>query len=199
MLIGLTGNFGSGKTTAAKMFAGLGAYIIDADKVYHALIRRGAPSYKKIVQAFGAGILKKDRTIDRKKLADVVFSNRQKLKLLNQITHRAILKEIKSIAQTKNKNIVIVEGALIVESGFSKELKALIVVKNKPEIMIDRLAKSKKLSREEIQKRLSAQMALRKKIERADFIIDNGGTRTETFSQVKKIWKRIGGYYACHK
>ena len=87
MIIGITGSFGSGKTTVAKMFVRLGAYAIDADKVYHSLIRQGEDCYKKIVSHFGKDILGKTGEIDRKKLGNIVFKEKSKLKLLDNLVH----------------------------------------------------------------------------------------------------------------
>ncbi|OIO34333.1 MAG: dephospho-CoA kinase [Candidatus Omnitrophica bacterium CG1_02_40_15] len=100
MIIGITGSFGSGKTTVAKMFAKLGAYAIDADKIYYSLIRPKKRCYKKIVKYFGKDILTSSGRIDRKKLGNIVFKDRSKLKLLNSITHPDVIKEIKRIVKS---------------------------------------------------------------------------------------------------
>ena len=192
MIIGITGSFGSGKTTVAKMFARLGAYIIDADKVYHSLIRQREGCYKKIVKCFGKDVLDASCRIDRKKLGKIVFKDRTKLKLLNSITHPEIVKEIKRIARSKKSEFIIVDAPLLIESGFYKEVDRIILVANKKEDQVKRIRESAGLPAKETLKRIRMQMPFKKKLAFADFIIDNSGSRLSTLTQVKEIWKQRG-------
>lgn len=191
MIIGITGSFGSGKTTVAKMFAGLGAYLIDADKVYHSLIRPGKDCYKKIVRYFGKGILKRSGQIDRERLGKIVFRDRSKLNLLNDLTHPEVVKEIRKIVRSKKRD-VIVEAPLLIESGFYKEADKVILVSNKREQQVKRMAGKRGLTAEETIKRIRMQMPFKKKEAFADFIIDNSGSKRATLTQVKEIWKQRG-------
>ena len=192
MIIGITGSFGSGKTTVAKMFARLGAYAIDADKVYHSLIRRVEGCHKKIVKCFGKDVLDASGRIDREKLGKIVFKDRTKLKLLNSITHPEIVKEIKRIAKSKKREFIIVDAPLLIESGFYKEVDRVILVANKKEDQIKRIRESAGLPAKETLKRIRMQMPFKKKLAFADFIIDNSGSRLSTLTQVKEIWKQRG-------
>jgi len=192
MIIGITGSFGSGKTTVAKMFGRLGAYAIDADKVYHSLIRPGKSCYKKIAGHFGKDILGRAGQIDRKKLGRVVFKKKSKLKLLNSITHPGVIKEIKDIVKSKRGRVIIIEAPLLVETGFYKEVNKVIVVSNKKEEQIKRIREDRGLSAEETLKRIRMQMPFKKKLAFADFIIDNSGSKTKTLTQVREIWKKQG-------
>ena len=191
MIIGITGSFGSGKTTVAKMFAKLGAYAIDADKVYHSLIRPEKNCYKKIVKYFGKDILTKSGQIDRKKLGNIVFKDKSKLKILNSITHDEVIKGIKRIVKTK-KGKVIIEAPLLIESGFYKEVDKVILVANKEEEQVKRIKEARGLSSKKILKRIRMQMPFKKKLALADFIIDNSGSKRDTLIQVKEIWKQKG-------
>ncbi|OGW71441.1 MAG: dephospho-CoA kinase [Omnitrophica bacterium GWA2_41_15] len=191
MIIGITGSFGSGKTTVAKMFAKLGAYAIDADKVYHSLIRPEKNCYKKIVKYFGKDILAKSGQIDRKKLGNIVFKDKSKLKILNSITHDEVIKGIKRIVKTK-KGKVIIEAPLLIESGFYKEVDKVILVANKEEEQVKRIKEARGLSSKKILKRIRMQMPFKKKLALADFIIDNSGSKRDTLIQVKEIWKQKG-------
>lgn len=191
MIIGVTGSFGSGKTTAAKFFKKLGAYIIDADKVYGALIRPDKKCCKKIVKYFGKTILKKDGRIDRPALGQIVFKEKKKLKLLNKITHPEIIKEIKHNIGSIKSRVIIIDAALLVETLFYKKLDGLIVIKTKESVLVNRLLRDKKLTKEDILRRIRLQAPLKKKLAAADFIIDNSGTKKQTLSQVMKIWKQI--------
>jgi len=192
MIIGITGSFGSGKTFVAKMFARLGAYVIDADKVCHALMRPSGKVYKKIVRHFGNAILKKDRAIDKNKLAEIVFKQRSKLNLLNKLVHPEAIKKISEIIRAKKKRgIVIVDAPLLVESNFYKKMDRLIVVKTDKRLQVQRMVCTGRMSRKEISQRITAQAPLKKKLALADFIIDNSGSKKETNVQVEKIWKTM--------
>lgn len=192
MIIGITGSFGSGKTTVAKMFARLGAYAIDADKVYHSLIRQGKKCYKKIIRHFGKDILAGRGRIDREKLGKIVFKDRPKLKLLNSITHPEITKEIKRIVKLKKGKFIVIDAPLLIESGFYREVDRIILVANKKEDQVKRKRESAGLPAEETLKRIRMQMPFKKKLAFADFIIDNSGSRRNTLTQVKEIWKQRG-------
>ena len=192
MIIGVTGSFGSGKTTVARMLARLGAYVIDADEIYHALMRPSNKVYKKILRHFNNAILKKDRTIDRKKLAGLVFENRSKLNMLNRLVHPEVIKKINAIIRTrKKKGVIIVDAALLVESNFYKEMDRLVVVRTNKGIQVQRMVRARGMARKEILQRITAQAPLKKKLALADFIIDNSGSRNETKAQVEKIWKTM--------
>ena len=193
MIIGITGSFGSGKTTVAKMFSRLGAYAIDADKVYHSLIRHGGDCYKKIVRHFGKDILGKTGGIDRKKLGDIVFKERSKLRLLNSITHPEVVKKIKNIAKSKRGRVIVIEAPLLIESGFYKEADKVILAANKKEEQIKRIRENRGLPAEETLKRIRMQMPFKKKLAFADFIIDNSGSKAQTLRQVKNIWQKLRG------
>jgi dephospho-CoA kinase len=192
MIIGITGSFGSGKTTVAKMFDRLGAYVIDADKVYHSLIKPRGKCYKKIVRHFGKDILGKHEYIYRKKLSRIVFEDKSKLKLLNDITHPEIIKEIKRIVKSKKEKVVIVDAPLLIESGFYKEVDKIILVANEKEEQVKRAREARGISAKEALKRIRMQMPFNKKLAFADFIIDNSGSKTKTLTQVKEIWKKRG-------
>jgi len=192
MIIGITGSFGSGKTTVAKMFARLGAYAIDADKVYHSLIRRGESCYKKIVRYFGKDILARSGQIDREKLGKIVFKDKSKLKLLNSITHTEVTEEIKRIVKSKKSKFIVIDAPLLIESDFYKETDRIILVANKKEDQIKRIRESRGLPAKETLKRIRMQMPFKKKLAFADFIIDNSGSKSSTLTQVREIWKKRG-------
>ncbi len=180
MLIGITGSYGSGKSTVAKMFARRGAFVIDADRVCHSLMERPKPVYKKILKHFGAGILDARKNIHRRRLAEIVFSNRSKLDLLNRSVHPSAIKEInKIIRRNKKRKIVIVDAALLIETGFHKSMDKVIIVK----------AGSRK---NDYLQRMRMQASLKKKLLLADFTIDNSGSKKKTLSQVRRIWKQLG-------
>ncbi len=193
MLIGLTGSFGSGKTTIAEMFRKNGALVIDADAVYVSLIEPGKKLYKKIVTEFGRGITDARGCIDRRALSRIVFNDRAALRNLDRITHPEIIKEIKKAVKSyKGRSPIIIDSALIIESGFHAGLDKIIMVKIRQDVRLKRLMRAKKMSKSAILLRVDSQMPDKKKLAFADYIIDNSGSKTKTQTQVDKIWKNLG-------
>jgi len=201
LIVGLTGGIVSGKSTVAKMFKDLGAKIIDADKLGHKIILPNEPAWEKIVKLFGKELLKENLSIDRKKLGEIVFDDQRLLKKLNEITHPEIIKlikeEIKSIKKKKDKkeDILIIDAALIYEAKIDNLMDKIIVVYIEEDEQIRRLRKRDNLSAEEALKRIKSQMSINKKIEFADYIIDNSNSLDKTREQVKKIWENLVSRY----
>jgi len=187
MIIGITGSFGSGKTTVARMFKSFGVEVIDADKIAHRIIKPGSQIYKKIISAFGKDILKNNKTIARHKLAQIVFNNKNLLKKINRITHPDIIRMIKNRIKTSRSKLIILDTPLLIEAGLKDGVDKLIVVKVDRRHQIQRLLNKTSLTRAEILRRIKAQIPLRNKVRLADFVIDNSGTIDDTKRQVKKI------------
>ena len=194
MVIGVTGSLGRGKTAVSKMFGRLGAYVINADNVCHSLMEPGKKIYKEIVRHFGKSILMKNQAIDRKRLAGIVFKDDSKRKLLNRLVHPEAIRHIKKILK-KRKGLVVIDAALLIESGFYKSIDKLIVVKANRDRQIRRLAGRKTMTRKEILRIFKAQSSLKKKLGFADYVIDNNGSKKQTLLQVEKIWKQLGVGY----
>ena len=169
MIVGLTGGFGTGKTTVAKIFKRLGLEIIDADKLVHSLID--------------------DKT--RTKLRRFVFNRKEYLYRLNRIVHPLIIKMItERIKKLKKKNVVI-DAPLLFETGLDRVCDTIVCVKTKRNTQILRAMRDSRLKREEVIKRIGFQIPLGEKIKRADFVIDNNRTIKETERQVIKVWERL--------
>ncbi|MCM8771058.1 MAG: dephospho-CoA kinase [Candidatus Omnitrophica bacterium] len=192
MKIGLTGSWGTGKTTVAGMFKRLGAKVIDADKIAHRLIQPHTLIYQKLISVFGKKILKKNCTaIDRKKLARIVFSKKTFLTKLNKIIHPEVIRTIKERIKKDKSKIIILDAPLLIETGLDEIVDKLIVVKTSRDKQINRLKEKTGLSKKEISKRISYQLPLSYKIKKADFVIDNNGRREDTFVQVRQIWDKL--------
>lgn len=193
MLIGLTGGIASGKSIVASMFKELGAYIIDADQISREIMKPGTEVYQKVVSIFGKQIILEDQSIDRKKLADLVFGDREMISKLNECTHPAIFMTIdKTIENIRTKNpeaLIIVDAALLVETGTYKKFDILIVVYADEATQVERLMKRDGLTREEALKRIASQMPIREKISFADFVIYNQKDLETTKKQVRGIFK----------
>jgi len=193
LIVGVTGSFGTGKTTVSKMFAQLGAYVINADYMTHQLMRYKGKCYGSIVKHFGRNILK-GRDINRSKLGAIVFNNKRKLQALCRIIHPVIITEIKTkIKQRRYKGnkMIIIDAPLLIEAGLNKIVDYLIVVKANQNLQVERIQKNIPLSQTQILKRIKVQMPINKKIKLADFIINNGGGISNTQKQVRAIWKKL--------
>ena len=191
-ILGITGSFGSGKSTVAKMFALHGARLIDADKIAHNVIKPGNIAYKKIIVGFGKGILDKNSRIDRKMLARIVFNDKKLLQKLNKIVHPQIIGIIKKQIKNAGAKAIILDAPLLIEAGLKGLVDKIIVVKISKEKQIRRLIKNTSLGRVDILKRIRSQVPLHVKSRFADFIIDNSGTIEETKRQVNEICKKLG-------
>jgi dephospho-CoA kinase len=187
-VIGLTGIFGSGKSTVANIFKSFGLKIIDADKIAHKYLLPGTKTYKRIVKYFGRGIIfKSGKEIDRRKLGKLAFANRKLLLKLNSIIHPEIIQDIKAKIKGSSARMIVLDAPLLLEAGLGKIVDELVVVIIDGDELIRRLLKKRSLERPEILKRIKSQIPLRRKKRVADFIIDNNGTVSETKKQVKRV------------
>ena len=189
LIIGLTGGLGTGKSTVAKIFAGYGAKVIDADEIVHTLMRPHTRTFKKIVERFGPDILI-NGLIDRRKLAGVVFQDFRKLSELTAIVHPEALRQVKRmISSFKKKNVraVVIDAPLLIEAGWDRTVDVLVVVKANRALQFKRIQKRMHLTRSQIQRRIAMQMSMREKIRKADFVVDNRGSLEQTRKQVKEI------------
>lgn len=195
MVVGLTGGVASGKSLVEGEFKRLGAMIIDADVVAREITAPGKPAYKKIVREFGKKILLPDGQINRKILGTLVFSDPEKLKKLNEITHPPIIREIKKLSlELKKKypqSIIVVNAPLLIEVGLHKKMNKVVVVYADENISVERIKKRDGLTKEEALSRIKTQMPLEKKIEFADFVIYNNGDKEDTLKEARDVWKRL--------
>jgi dephospho-CoA kinase len=193
--VGLTGNIASGKSSAALFFAELGAHVIDADRVAHALLKSGTPVYRGIIDAFGDQVLSPGGEIDRRILGRMVFANAQKRELLNTLTHPAveseILRRIAELEQSASHGIIIVDAALMIETGGFRMYHRLIVVACNPSLQVSRLMSRDGLTEEEARARMASQMPIEEKLKLADYRIDASGTMSQTRDQVEAIYEDL--------
>ncbi len=194
-IIGVTGGFGTGKTTVAGQFKDKGAVVLDADEIAHKVTSRNGGAYKKVVKVFGKGILKRNKEIDRRRLGKLTFNNKGLLKKLCAIIHPPVIKtmrqELQKLKKENPASVVILDVPLLIEADMLKMVDKLIVVNTKRRLQIKRCREKTGLGREEILARIKSQMPIKEKIGFSDFLIDNNGTRKETERKVKKIWEQI--------
>ncbi len=187
--VAITGNFGVGKSFVSSLFKELGACVYDADAIIHELYDKDEKLKKEVVGLLGENILQ-DGKIDRKKVASIVFSDKEKLFALEKIVHRALYEYLDSLLKHIDCDIFVLEASLVVENGTYKDYDIIIVVYADKEIAKERLIK-KGYTEKEIEKRLSRQMPIEEKIKYGDFIVDNSNGREYTIKQVKDIYNKI--------
>ncbi len=195
--VGLTGGLACGKSTVAKMFSDRGAHVLQADRVAHDLMKPGQAVYYEVVRHFGAEIVDVDGSIDRAKLASIVFPAR--IAELNQIVHPPVVRQqqewMEEIGRRDQHAVAIVEAALIVEAGVGRTFEKLVVVTCSDEQKTARLAARLGISledaRAEVQRRMAAQAPDEVKVRNADFVIDNSGSIDRLAPQVDAVWGEL--------
>ncbi|MBW2148321.1 MAG: dephospho-CoA kinase [Deltaproteobacteria bacterium] len=192
-IIGLTGGICSGKSTVSRMFRKRGARIVDADEIARRVVEPGRPALAEIARAFGDEMIRPDGSLDRQRLAALIFSNAEQRSRLNSIVHPRVAEEqariIARIAREDPDALVVIDAALLIEVGGHKDVEKLIVAYVPLEIQAERLMRRDRLSREEALLRIRSQMPLEEKAEMADFVVDNSGSLDETERQVKAVYR----------
>lgn len=194
VIVGLTGGVGTGKSTVADFFKDLGAYVIDWDELARNMTCPHSKAWELIVEHFGKRILNDDLTINRQKLADVVFSDKQKLAKLNQIVHPKVFQEDERITnEIKSRDpdaLIIKDIPLLFEVTRPIPLDKIIVVSASEQTQLRRL-QEKGMSRKDAKNRIKSQLPLDKKMKSADFVVNNDGTLEETKSEVGAIYSLL--------
>lgn len=190
-VIGLTGNIGTGKSTVRQMLAELGAAVIDADQLAHEVIVPGTLGWQQVVDAFGPEVVAADGTIDRARLAAIVFSDPMALARLEAIIHPLVIQETDRRIRAIGRGVVVIEAIKLVESGMHRDCDALWVVTARPEQQLERLMHQRGMSAAEVQRRMAAQPPQSEKVALADVVIDNSGTLEETRAQVEAAWRAL--------
>lgn len=195
--IGLTGGIASGKSTVSNILKELGGIVIDADIVARDIVRKGEPALKEIEKSFGKEIFNKDGTLNRKALGDIVFNDKNKLELLNRITHPKIISEINKILhyykETEKANVVFIDSPLLIEMNMHYEVDEVWLVVVKKDIQIKRLMARDGISLEDALRRINSQMPLEEKKRYADIIINNCGNIEDLQNQVIFLWNKVFG------
>ena len=193
--VGLTGGIACGKSTVAQVFVMLGAYLIDFDKLAHEVQEPGKPAWKEIVRYFGKDILNQDETIDRNRLAQIVFTDKKELEALNNIVHPLVFnlwqERLDKIKIKEEHAIILSDIPLLFEGKMQDLFDLTILVLISPEEQICRLMARNNLSRNEAQIRLQSQMPIADKIGFADIVIDNQDNVSQTKEKVAEIWWQL--------
>ena len=199
VVVGITGQSGAGKGEASKILASLGFSVIDADAVYHNVIFPPSRCLDELVFHFGRGILTAGGLLNRQTLAGLVFGeeNKEKLQLLNEITHKHILnavrREIESLKLENAVDGIIIDAPLLFESGFDKECDLTMAVIANIDTKIERIIARDGITREHAEARLSSQISDSELVARCDHIIENNGDAHALREEVHRLKKIIFG------
>jgi dephospho-CoA kinase len=198
--VGLTGGLASGKSFVAEALAGYGCFVIQADEIGHEVLMPGGEAYADAVREFGAEILAADgagdsKTIDRRRLASLVFADAEKLARLNAIVHPAVIRREEGLTAEffarEPHGIVVVEAAILIETGRYRRFDKLILVFCAQEQQIERAMRREGSVEADVRARISRQMPLEEKRKYADFVIDTSGTKEDTLRQTCTIYEEL--------
>jgi dephospho-CoA kinase len=200
VVVGLTGGLASGKSTVSRMLAERGALVIDADALARQVVEPGGPAYDPLVERFGSEVLHPDGTLDRGRLAQVVFADAEALAELNAIVHpavRAVMTE--RVVQAADEagdgtRVVVLDIPLLVESRASyDDLAGVVVVDCPVDVAVRRAMEQRGMSEEDVRARMAAQASREERLAEADFVIDNSASLDHLAAEVDRCWAWIGG------
>jgi dephospho-CoA kinase len=194
-MVGLTGGIASGKSLVARVFKDLGAHVIDADRIVHELLEPGQQACKEVVNHFGKDILLPNGAIDRRKLGEIVFNDPEKRAWLNSCLHPKVFNaytvQVQHLQRRQPDTLVILDAALLIETGYHRTMDRLVVVYADREQQIKRLSLRDAFTREQAMARITSQMPLTEKRAHADYVIDNTGNREDTEVQARAVFLKL--------
>lgn len=190
-VVGLCGGSGAGKGTVCAIFKELGIHSIDTDKLYHSLISTDSECTKELVLAFGKEIYA-NPGINRQALRSIVFSSEEKLKLLNEITHKHILSSVRElIHEPMEAPAIIIDAPLLFESGFDKECYLTVCVIADNDVRINRIMKRDNISYDVAKARIDSQIPNTELIKKCDYVIENNSSEDELRKAIDELNKQL--------
>ena len=194
--VGLTGGIGSGKSEVARLLAGHGAVVVDADALAREAVASGSAGLARVVAEFGTDVLDADGALDRSKLAQVVFADPERLATLNAIIHPFVRRRSAEIEAAAPADAVVVEDVpLLVENNLQGRYDVVVVVDASPETQVSRLTLVRGMSEPDVLARMSAQATREQRAAVADVIIDNDGDLGALQTQTDALWERLSGAF----
>ena len=190
-IFGITGPTGAGKSTVSDIFRELGVYVADADIVAREVTKKGSECLGEIHNTFGDCVITNNAELDRKALAQIVFQDKTKLRLLNDITHKYIKKQLEDEIEKSHLDIAAIDGAVIIDSPVMDMCKCLVVVTAQRDIRINRIIARDNIDIDMANKRINSQMSDSQYKQYADFIIENNGDNTALKGCVEGIYNKI--------
>jgi dephospho-CoA kinase len=194
LVVGLTGNIASGKSTVARLLSERGATIIDADMLARRTVDPGTPAHAAILKRWGSAVVSADGTIDREALRRIVFKAPDELEALNDIVHphvRALRDELIEQARERGDQIVVCDIPLLFERGLVEEFDRIVLVDAPREVRLERLVRERKLEHADAMDMITAQMPSELKRARANYVIDNTSTLQVLSERVEVIWSAL--------
>lgn len=199
MRVGLTGGIGSGKSEVSRRLAAHGAVVLDADQAAREVVLPGTPGLNRVAEEFGSQVLRADGSLDRAKLAEIVFADEAARGRLNGIIHPLVHERmrgaeaaaIQAVAKAGGDDVVIVHDVpLLAEGGRAGEFGLVIVVDVPPQVQVERLV-SRGMTAEQARARMAAQASREQRLGVADIVIDNSGTLADLDRRVEQVWKEL--------
>ena len=189
MRIGLTGGIGSGKSTAARRFAELGALVVDADAIAREVVEPGTPGLAAVVAEFGERVLDADGRLDRPRLGELVFADEAARARLNAIVHPLVRARVAEILGAAPAGTVTVQDVpLLVETGQAGSFDLVVVVEAPADVRVDRLVRDRGLPADQARARIAAQATDEQRRAAADVVLANDGTPEDLRAQVDRLW-----------
>jgi dephospho-CoA kinase len=192
IVVGLTGGIGSGKSTVSVELAARGAVVIDADAITKELQEPGQPVFDAIVERFGSAVVGSDGRLDRQGLADIVFNDAESLQALNGLVHPAVGAEITRRIEAVRlaDGVVVLDVPLLIESG-RYHVAGIVVVDTPTDVALERLVTFRGLRADDAQARMARQASREERLAKADYVIDNSGSREGLLGQIDPLWEWI--------
>lgn len=190
--LGLTGGIASGKSTVSRIFAELGAIIIDSDLLAREVVAPGTDGLAEVVAAFGEEVLTADGEMDRAKVGAIVFADPGKRKVLEQVIHPRVFQRALEIDQAAGEHDVVINDIpLLVETGQADRFDAVVVVDVPTELQVERMVRDRGMTVEEAEGRIAAQATREQRLAVATYVIENTGTLEELHEQVRQVWEKL--------
>jgi dephospho-CoA kinase len=194
--VGLTGGIGSGKSAVSERLGGLGAIVIDADKAARAVVEPGTPGLAQIAETFGPGVLNEDGSLDRAKLAGIVFGDDAALGKLNAIVHPLVHEHMRAAEEAAiqaggDGAVLVHDVPLLVEGGRGSGFDLVLVVDAPSEVQLERLSTQRGMTEEQARARMAAQATREQRLSVADIVIDNSGTLADLDRRVAEVWATL--------
>ncbi|MEV7786731.1 dephospho-CoA kinase [Streptomyces sp. NPDC088106] len=192
LTVGLTGGIGAGKSEVSRLLVERGAVLIDADRIAREVVEPGTPGLRAVVDAFGEEILAEDGSLDRPRLGSVVFSDPERLAVLNSIVHPLVGARSRELEEAAAEDAVVVHDVpLLTENGLAPLYDLVIVVDASPETQLDRLVGRRGMTEEDARARMAAQATREQRRAIADIVIDNDVPLDELARRVQDVWSEL--------
>ncbi|MFK0116012.1 dephospho-CoA kinase [Streptomyces sp. NPDC090994] len=190
--VGLTGGIGAGKSEVSGLLVECGAVLIDSDRIAREVVEPGTEGLAAVVEAFGADVLAGDGTLDRPKLGAIVFSDQERLGVLNSIVHPLVRARSEELERAAAPDAVVVHDVpLLTENGLAPQYDVVIVVDAAPATQLDRLVRLRGMTEEDARARMAAQATREQRRAIADIVIDNDVPLEELRRRVAEVWAEL--------